>query len=170
MNIIVKIKLKFASPRQRAELYREYGYCLGNNCEVYPGVKFGTEPYLITIGNNVRITSNVRFITHDGGVWVIRNMNNMPEIDKFGTISIGNNVMIGTDSIIMPNSRIGNNCIIGAGTVVTKEIPDNSVVAGVPGKIICTIEEYYRKNKDVFLNTKGLDKAAKQKILISYFK
>lgn len=157
------------SPEKRAELLKRDGFKMGIGCEVYPGVKFGTEPYLITIGDYVRITADVRFITHDGGVWVIRNLKNKHDLDKFGMIQIGNNVMIGTGAVIMPNTMVGNNCIIGAGSIVTKNVPNNSVVAGVPAKVISSIEDYYKKNSNQFLTTKGLDKNEKKRRLIEYY-
>ncbi len=118
---------------------------LGSDCEIYPNVEFGSEPYLIQIGNHVRITNGVRFVTHDGGVWVLRELG-MENIDIFGKITIGNNVHVGWNAIIMPNVHIGNNVVIGAGAVVTKDIPDNSVAVGVPARVIETIDEYREKS------------------------
>lgn len=53
-----------------------------------------------------------------------------------GPVIIGNDVWIGTRSIILPGVKIGNGVIIGAGAVVTKDVPDYAVVGGVPAKII----------------------------------
>lgn len=53
--------------------------------------------------------------------------------------------MIGASSVVLPNVRIGNNVIIGAGSVVTKDIPDNVVCAGNPAKVICSLDEYIKK-------------------------
>ncbi len=149
--------------------YRKKGMNIGENCSLLGKVKFGSEPYLISIGNNVKITDGVKFITHDGGVHVIRNINNLPNIDKFGTIVIGNNVFIGTNSIILPNVTIGNNVIIGAGSVITKSITNNCVVAGVPGRVISTLEEYLKKNEESFLETKQLSYDEKSEFLKKYF-
>ena len=158
----MKYKLWRATPRERAQVLKKNGLNIGDDCEIYPGVMFGTEPYLITIGNHVRIAANVKFITHDGGVWVIRELKNLPEIDKLGEISVGNNVMIGIGAILMPGVNIGNNCIIGAGAIVTQHIPDNSVVAGVPACVISDIESYYEKNLPHFSNTKGMSPQEKR--------
>lgn len=128
----------------RKEKFIQGGGKLGVDCEIYPDVEFGSEPYMITIGNHVRITNGVRFVTHDGGVWVLRNLG-LENADIFGKIEIGDNVHIGWNAIIMPNVSIGNNCVIGAGAVVTKSIPDNSVAVGVPAKVIESIDEYYAK-------------------------
>ena len=55
-------------------------------------------------------------------------------------IRIGNDVWIGSNCTILPGVTIGNNVVVAAGSVVSKDIPDNSVVAGVPAKIIKNIE------------------------------
>ena len=100
---------------------------------IYSFLDFSTEPYLIEIGDNVRIASGTIFLTHDGAVNCFRG-----EINGgiFGRIKVGNNVFIGTKSIILLNTTIGNNCIIGAGSVVRGHFPDDSVIVGNPAKII----------------------------------
>lgn len=60
----------------------------------------------------------------------------IPDFDTFGKIIIKDNVYIGNNVLIMPSVTIGNNVLIGAGSVVTKSIPDNSIVAGNPATII----------------------------------
>lgn len=112
---------------------------------LYGKISFGSEPWLITIGNNVYITDGVKFITHDGGTLLFRDKIKDLEITK--PINIGNNVYIGNNVIILPGITIGNNVIIGAGAVVTKSIPDNTVYGGVPAKFIKTFEDYYEKIK-----------------------
>ena len=127
---------KLRSNESRINYFRSRGAIIGNHCDISSDVKFGTEPYLITIGDYVRITSNVRIVTHDGSMWVLRNLGITPQnMDCFGKVRIGNNVNIGWNSIILPNVTIGNNVIIGAGSVITKDIPDNCMVAGVPAVI-----------------------------------
>ncbi len=123
---------------------RKMGVTVGEACRFF-SLNFSTEPFLIEIGNHVTITNNVIFSTHDGGVWVFREK--YPEIDLFGKIKIGNNVFIGMGSNILLNTYIPDNCIIAAGSVVKGKFEPNSVIAGVPAKRICSIEEYYEKNK-----------------------
>lgn len=102
---------------------------------------FGTEPWLISIGDHVEITGQVQFLTHDGSVWIFRERE--PNIELFGRIIIGNNVFIGFRTIFLPGVKIGDNVIIGAGSIVSKDIPSNSVAAGQPARVIKTIDEYY---------------------------
>ena len=119
------------------------GMKVGVGCSEMSGVNYGSEPYLITLGDYVRISNNVMFVTHDGGSWVIRRDGGaFPGTVSFGRIIVGNNVFIGARSIILPNVRIGNNVVIGAGAIVSKDVPDNCVVAGVPAKFICSVKEY----------------------------
>lgn len=142
---------------------RKQGVTIGENCEIHQHVDFGSEPYLIVLGNYVRVTNGVRFFTHEGGMFVLRNMyEEYRNADEFGNITIGNNVHIGVNALIMPGVHIGNNCIIGAGAVVTKDIPNNTVVVGVPAKRICSIEEFSTKHIDKIVFTKQMSEKEKQ--------
>jgi acetyltransferase-like isoleucine patch superfamily enzyme len=123
---------------------RGRGFRIGSNNRLYTR-DFGTEPYLIKIGSHCTITVNVQFITHDGGAWVFRQ--EMPELNSFGTIEIKDNCFIGANSILLPNITIGPNSVVGAGSVVTKDVPPNSVAAGTPARVICSLEEYKEKTR-----------------------
>lgn len=150
MNLLHRIvrKIRKSEYHDIQEL-RQRGIHIGEECEIYSSVGFGSEPYLIEIGNHVRITHGCRFITHDGGVWVLRAIKNMPSLDLFGPIKIGNNVHIGVNTVIMPGVTIGDNCIIGCGAVVTKDIPSGEIWGGVPARFLKTVEEYYRSMKKI---------------------
>lgn len=160
------IKKKSNKEKDIISALREIGVKIGNNCDIHKSVRFGTEPYLIEIGDNVRIAADSLFVTHDGGLWTLRNYFNMPKIDKFGKIKIGNNVSIGIHVTVMPGVTIGNNVVVGYGSVVTKDIPDNQVWAGVPAKFIETLDEYFNKNKDKFVETKLMSNENKKKYIL----
>nr|QOS23450.1 putative acetyltransferase [Vibrio parahaemolyticus] len=119
------------------------GVTLGENCRVYIR-DFGTEPFLISIGNNVTITSGVRFLTHDGATSLIKN-DEGSRYQLYGGIQVQDDVFIGVNSIIMPGVKIGRNTIIGAGSVVTRDIEGNGVYAGSPAKLVRTFDEYREK-------------------------
>lgn len=171
MNSFVKrIILKFCSRSYAISLFRKEGVTIGNGCDIDPSTKFGTEPYLITIGDNVRITGDTCFFTHDGGLWVIRNIyEDYKNADKFGRISLGNNVSVGWGVTFLPGVKVGNNVIIGAGAIITKDIPDNSVVAGVPARVIETIDEYVEKNCAHFVDTHNLSHDKKRTVVKKHF-
>lgn len=65
-----------------------------------------------------------------------------------GRVIIGDNVFVGHGTIILPDTHIGSNCVIGAGSVVSKDIPDNSVAVGNPIKIIGTYADFVEKHKN----------------------
>ena len=128
--------------------YAKYiGVNMGYNVNIYgnPLNMFGTEPWCINIGNNVHITRDVLFVTHDGGTLLFRHL--IPDLEITAPIKVGDYVYIGVRSIIMPGVSIGNNVIIAAGSIVTRDIPDNSVYGGVPAKFIKSTNDYLEKIK-----------------------
>ena len=135
--------------RKRADFIRKhhlYG-SVGKNCMIMKK-KLPLYSNLVFLHDNVWVASNVGFVTHD----VIHNMlNNRPEsgefVEKVGCIEVMNNVFIGSGTRILYNTRIGNNVIIGSDSLVNKDIPDNSVYAGVPARYICSFDEYVDKQK-----------------------
>lgn len=162
---------RFKKAKDPVGYWRKRGAVIGNGCSIFSSVGLGSEPYLVTIGNHVRLTNNVQLITHDGGVWVLREMYpELSDIDLFGKIKIGNNVHVGTDARIMPGVTIGNNCIIGVGAIVTKDIPDNSIAVGIPARVIKTVDEYKEKNENRFEHTKGMTASEKKSYLIKKYK
>lgn len=67
------------------------------------------------------------------------------DIATYGSIHVGERSFIGYGATIMPGVKIGKRCVIGAGAVVTHDIPDNSVAAGVPARVISSVEAYADK-------------------------
>ena len=150
------------------------GLNVGNGCSfISPGPNFGSEPYLITIGDNTTVSFDVAFVTHDAGTRVLRNLaTNEKEKQTviYGEIKVGKNCFIGCRSTILPGVTIGDNVIIGAGSVVNRDIPANHVAAGVPCKVICTLDEYKEKHKDDFLYMVNLPYEEKKSFLLKLFK
>ena len=72
--VLHKIRKVLSSPNAYINLLREDGVNIGEGCDISKSAVFGSEPWLISIGNNVRITQKVQFITHDGGLWTLRKM------------------------------------------------------------------------------------------------
>ena len=124
---------------------KSLGVRVGKNSRFVDNPSWGTEPYLITIGEHVLISSRVTFLNHDGATWVFREEGPYKDTYKFGTITVGNNCSIGFGATILPNVDIGDNCIVAAGSVVTKSIPSGEVWGGVPAHFITKTEDYAKK-------------------------
>lgn len=135
---------------------------------LYGDVDWSTEPWIITLGNNVHITEGVKFLTHDGGTLIYRHL--IPDLEITKPIKVGDNVYIGNNVLILPGVTIGDNVIIGAGAVVTKNIPGNSVAVGAPAKVIKSAEEYLKKIENESLHLGHLKGKIKDIELKKYYK
>lgn len=166
LAILKLIYLNILSPNKVAEIS---GVKFGKNCRFHTK-SFGSEPFLVNIGDNFYTSKGVNFITHDGSVNVLRNLYpEYNEVDLFGPIQIGDNVFIGINSTILPNTLIGDNVIVGAESLVKGHLKPNSVYAGIPVRYICSIEEYLAKNKKNFDFTKKLSQKEKKYYLLDKY-
>lgn len=159
-NIILSLYYRLMSPIKFA---RKKGVKIGKNCFIDTR-KWSSEPYLITIGNNVQITKDVYFHTH-GGAHVARKI--YKNFDIFGKINIEDWVYIGAGSQIMPGVTIGEGSLIAAGSIVTKSVPPHEVWGGNPARFICSVEEYITRNLAHNINSKALSPIEKRKYLLS---
>lgn len=171
MSILSNIKLRIAnkSSASRVKYLQERGCKIGAKTRLLCNIScFGTEPYLIEIGDDCLLSGNLSFYTHDGGVKVLNSLNYFDgkAMDKVGKIVVGNNCFIGNGAKILLDVNIGDNVIIGAGSIVTRDIPSNSVAVGVLARVICTIDEFYQKNKDRFFPTAKMSPEEKKKYLL----
>ena len=143
MSIITRVKRMVFGTFKEA---KKAGMIVEDGVSIVGGVNFGSEPYLIHLHKHCRISMDVMFITHDGGTWAFRNDNEKyKHIIKYGKIEVGEYSFVGARSTILPGVTIGSYCVVGAGSLVNKDVPDGTVVAGVPAKFICTTEEYAEK-------------------------
>jgi acetyltransferase-like isoleucine patch superfamily enzyme len=133
INRIWRFYIEKSGIAVKIKYFRKQGMKIGKNCLI-GNLSFTNEAYLIEIGDHVAIADGALFITHDGGLWCFSEES--PDDDIFGKIKIGNNVHIGMKCILLPNTSIGNNCIIGAGSVVRGKFPDNSVIFGNPAQLV----------------------------------
>jgi maltose O-acetyltransferase len=97
--------------------------------------------WLLEIGNNVTMAPRVHILCHDAST------KQFLGYTKIGRVTIGDNVFIGAESVVLPGVTIGSNVIIGANSTVTHSIPENSVAVGSPARVICTLDEYLNKER-----------------------
>lgn len=151
MIFLYKILLKLNNIYQKLvgniyiEICKYRGLRVGRNVQFIEVPKFGSEPFLIEIGDNTKITANCTFINHDGALYVIRSKDKYTDVRNFARIKIGKNCFIGNNCTLLPGVEMGDNSILGAGSVLSSSVPPNSVYAGVPAKFICTLDEYAEK-------------------------
>lgn len=145
-------KLYKSSGYEYAELLKIHSniHSIGKGCAIWPYTNI-TDPEYTRIGNNVMLTA-CTILGHDGSIAVLNEAYGM-KLDKVGKVDIKDNVFIGHGAIVLPNITIGPNVIVAAGAVVTKDVPENSIVAGVPARVIGSLDEYVKK---IELETKNL--------------
>lgn len=146
----VRCKLKHNDKEVISDYFRKAGMSVGKGCNICCNI-MNSEPFLITLGDNVTISGNVTLLTHDNSIQkVIKD-----KTDYLGAIKIGNNCFIGAGSMILLGVTLADNIIVAAGSVVTKSFHDNGIIiAGNPAKKIGTWSDFGAKyaNSAVYLN------------------
>lgn len=133
-----------------------FGY-LGENV-LYQPLKLPNNPKLIKIHNNVRIAADVIFYEHDVINEMFSRTDNKSYFGHLSCIEIFDNVFVGGHSIIIGNVKIGPNAIIGAGSVVTKDVPEGSIVAGNPAIVVGKFDDLYKKRQKEVISDKDKNK------------
>lgn len=133
--------------------YVKRGLKVGRNFNRQSGTRLDPlNCWLISIGDDVIMGNRVQLLAHD-----FSTMHYMG-CARFGRIIIGDRVFIGANTTILMNVHIGNDVIIGAGSLVNKSIPDGCVVAGVPAKVICSTEDYIFRQKAILERSPHIEK------------
>ena len=156
-----KVKRKFWDKEAIIKYYRSTGMIIGNNCKIYSNIDTN-ENYLISIGDNVTISTGVKMVTHDNSVINLSSKGT----DIFGRISIGDKSFIGLNSIIMYGVTLHPNTIVAAGAVVTKSTTaEGQILGGNPAKVIGTNNEFLAKVQEKIVDISKLDSIEKKKLL-----
>lgn len=119
---------------------------IGENVYFYSRI-FPADPKLVKLHNNISIATNVRFVTHDRIDVVLTGLFHKKYSKKYGCIEVMDNVFIGADVIILPGVKIGPNAIVGAGSVVTKDVLPGQIVGGSPAHEIGSFDALIAKRK-----------------------
>ena len=143
------------SSEELLDSLRSRGAKIGEDVQIYSTGKTlidSTSPWLLTIGDHVKITEGVKILTHDYSWSVLKGI-------KAGDtepgavlgcqrpVEIGSRVFIGVNAVITCGVKIGDDVVIGAGSVVTSDCPSRGVYAGNPAKLIMSIEEFYKRRQ-----------------------
>lgn len=143
----------------RGEYLKKIFYEVGENVFYQPRV-IPLYPKLIRLHNNIMIASGASFTTHDAIDVVLNGISNKFRNydfkEEIGCIEIMDNVFVGARTIILYNTMIGENVIIGAGSLVNKDLPSNGVYAGVPARHICSFDDFVNKkmkSERAYINT-----------------
>jgi acetyltransferase-like isoleucine patch superfamily enzyme len=122
--------------REHAEYLRRHGglHAMGRDVMIVHGTEI-TDPAYVSIGNNV-VLSKCALIGHDGSIGVLQRRFPGLKIDRVGKIDIRDNVFVGYGAVLMPGITVGPDAIVAAGAVVVRDVPPDSVVGGVPAKVI----------------------------------
>lgn len=146
-RILNRLALLFAkrSSDSYCKWLRKKGVGIGNGTYISKSASIDvTRPSLISIGCNCFLNQNVVLLSHDFVAGVFRSCGKQ-FLNSSGRVIIGDNVRFGQNVMVLKGVTIGDNCFIGAGSVVTKDIPSNSVAVGSPCRVVMTIDEYYQK-------------------------
>ncbi|MDB8555544.1 acyltransferase [Turicibacter sanguinis] len=152
-SIIGRLFPRCLNSKMKTAILKEHGIDVGENTVFFDAGRIEIDtsrPALLKIGSFCKITSGVVILTHDYSRSVLRR--------KYGCIIgearktvIGDNVFIGMNSIVLMGTNIGNNTIVGAGSVCHGYYPDNCVIAGNPAKVLCSLDEYYKKRTGAYV-------------------
>lgn len=139
MKIMTRILLKLGLIT-RIDWLRSRGMTIGNGCVILDEVRVdpGFE-HLVTMGDQVTIAPEVFLLAHDASTR--RSLG----VTRERPIRIGDRVFIGSRALILPGVTIGNDAVIGAGSVVTHDVPANSVACGNPAMVKSDLASFLRK-------------------------
>lgn len=141
-----KLYLKLCKPSgfEYANYLKKWGnyHAIGDDCAIWPYTNV-TNPEYTSLGNNVMLTA-CTILGHDGSIAMLNRAYGV-KLDRVGKVDIKDNVFVGHGAIVLPGVTIGPNVIVAAGAVVTKDVPEGKIVAGVPAKVIGDLETLVKK-------------------------
>ena len=141
-------RFRLLSPRLYKRMLQMHGISIGPSTIIDPDSTIDiTRPSLVSIGDKCYFNKGLVLLTHDFVSGVIRNVY-ADYFNSSGKVTVGNNVRTGYNVTILKGVTIGDNCFIAANSLVTKDMPSNSIIGGVPARVLCSLDEYYHRRKD----------------------
>lgn len=147
----IRLFLFWSNGKKKTEYLKKHNLLggIGENCQWGPWL-LPLYSNMIKLHNNVVIHKRARLITHDminRFLSICSPETDFGSIERLGPIEIMDNVYVSRGAVILPNVRIGKNCIISANSVVTTDIPDNCIATGVPAKPIGRFDVFMAMRK-----------------------
>jgi maltose O-acetyltransferase len=119
------------------------GLRLGDDVYLAPGVTIDPDfCWLVSLGDQCTVAPGVRILAHDASTK--RHIG----YSRVARVEIGRRVFIGADSLVLPGVTVGDDAIIGAGSVVNRDVPAGMVVAGNPATVVASTADYVRGHRD----------------------
>lgn len=168
-RVLWEFRARLAVARDPVAFYRAQGARIGAGVEIFGGSvnTFGSEPYLVRLGDQVTISNDVQFVTHDGGLRVVRHEH--PGAFYYAPIEVGDRVFIGAAAILLPGVSVGEGSVVGAGAVVSGDVAPGTVVAGVPARPLKKVDAYAFARREEWVDTAGLTPDEKRERLLARF-
>lgn len=164
MRIWEKLVLRYGSQPMIHRQLRRMGVRLGEGCRIYTQ-RFGSEPWLIRIGNRVCVSNDVTFVTHNL-TWPLQDK--YESLTSFAPIVLEDRCQIGVNVTLLPGVTVGAGSAVGAGSVVASDIPPGVVAAGNPARVLCTMAEYEEKLRASHIDI-PTDRCAARAVLERHF-
>lgn len=163
-KVLLRSKLNGRGNNYVVNQMRKEGMKIGDGTHIFCNVA-PSEPYLVTIGSNCTISTEVCFLTHDASIGLYMGRDNYSDI--CGRINIGDNCFIGNRAIVLYGVSIPNNTLVAAGSVVTKSIAEEGcIMAGNPAKVVGKVADFIAKNKDKMLSINGLSEVDRKNAIL----
>ncbi len=148
-NIVMKplisiySRWKVSRQQRHIKMLQANGLLIGKYVQIEPGAYIDEGyPYLISIGNNCGISRGAWLLAHDDTLRFVGGYR------RLGKVEIRDNCIIGTNAIILPGTTIGPNALVAAGSLVNKDVPPNSCVAGVPARFYSKFDQMIERHKE----------------------
>jgi maltose O-acetyltransferase len=126
------------------ERLRRSGLVVGENVFIGGGTFLDPDfTFLIRIGDRTTLSVGVTVLAHDASTRLKLGYS------RVAPVAIGDRVFIGARAVILPGVTIGDDAIVGAGSVVTRDIPPAMVAVGNPARVVGTVEEYLSRNREL---------------------
>ncbi len=159
MNFIKRLllklvaKIKYKNYKRKLNRNIANGLKIGKNVTIMPNASIDENyPYLISIGDNCSLSNHVLILAHDATTFKFTG-----GYTRVARVEIKDNVYIGQNAIILPGVTIGPNVLVAAGSVVNKNIPPNSCVAGVPARVYAKFDEFLENHKSLINEREAVD-------------